>query len=377
MEQRIAFFYLRTGGGHVSGATALLQKIEQTYPDDCVCIKQDGFDDVIPPIRFFFEKGYSLSSNYFELGFVFFYQLTSNPFVLRLSEAIIKSFISPYLRSFLRKEKITKVVCLHEILIPLLRKAIDVVNPRIPLISIVMDPFTAHPIWFYEKQTELIVFSEKIRQEAIRRGFSPDRVYRFPLILSEKFDKPYTEQQKNEVRERLQIPKNAKVVLIAGGGEGLKKAIPIVKAFIKNNFQHHLLIVCGKNKILKANLERLVSKTKNTNIKIFGFISFMPDLINISDCVIGKSGPATIMEVLSVRKPLIISSYVRGQELGNMLYVCKHNVGWYLTKPKDIVNKTTEILSNASLRKDLQDRIKNLEIRNGLTEICEFIYHYE
>ena len=378
MQQRIGFLYLKTGGGHISGANALVARLKEKYPDNAEYIPQNGFKDTNRVSRIFFEKGYLATSNYFELGYVAFYQLTKSKTVLTFCTWLLRPFIVKNLVTFLKAEKITKLVCLHEVLIPLARIAIDRVNPKIPLISIVMDPFTAHPSWFYVKNTELIVFSQKLQKEALEHyGFKPERVHQFPLMLSRSFDRRYTLEEKIAAKKKHGIPLDKKIVLAVGGGEGLKSTLAIVNAFIFQRCPAHLVIICGKNKVLKTQLEILLKTTQITNIQVFGFVSFMPDLINVSDCVITKSGPATVMETLSAGKPLILASYVRGQELGNMLYVVNNNLGWYIPKPRKIIKKVKEIITDDSLLRSIEKKIDTMHIKNGLDPIADFIYQFQ
>lgn len=165
MKQRIGFLYLKTGGGHISGANALIACLKEKYPNNAEYIPQNGFKGSNRISRIFFEKGYLATSNYFEPGYVAFYQLTKSKKILTFCRWLLRPFIVKNLVTFLKAEKITKLICLHEILIPLARIAIDRVNPSIPLISIVMDPFTAHPSWFYAKNTELIVFPRNCKKK--------------------------------------------------------------------------------------------------------------------------------------------------------------------------------------------------------------------
>ena len=300
MKQRIGFLYLKTGGGHVSGANALVAYLKEKHPDSAEYIPQNGFKSTNWVARIFFEKGYLATSNYFEPGYVAFYQLTKPKTVLTFCKWLLHPFIVRNLVEFLKAEKITKLVCLHEILIPLARIAINRVTPNIPLISIVMDPFTAHPLWFYEKDTELIVFSRKLQREAISHyGFKPEQVHQFPIMLSRNFDRRYTLDEKIAAKKKHNIPLDKKILLVVGGGEGLKATLAIVNAFIFQRCPAHLIVICGKNKVLKTQLEILLKTTRIANIQVFGFVSCMPDLINVSDCVITKGGPATVMETLS------------------------------------------------------------------------------
>lgn len=377
MKQRIGFLYLKTGGGHVSGTNALIACLKEKYPNSAEYIPQNGFKDTNWISRIFFEKGYLATSNYFELGYVAFYQVTKSKNILAFCKWLARPFLVKNLVEFLKIEKITKLVCLHEILIPLARIAIDRVNTDIPLISLVMDPFTAHPLWFYAKNTELIVFSQKLRKEAIEHyGFKPERVHQFPLMLSRNFDRRYTLDEKNAAKKKYGIPLDKKIVMVVGGGEGLKSTLAIVNAFIFQRCPAHLIVICGKNKVLKTQLEILLKTTQIPNIQVFGFVSFMPDLINISDCVITKSGPATVMETLSAGKPLILASYVRGQELGNMLYVVNNNLGWYIPQSRKIIKKVKEIIADDSLLLSIEKKIDAMHIQNGLEPIADFIYRF-
>lgn len=377
MEQRIGFLYLKTGGGHVSGANALIARLKEKYSDNAEYIPQNGFKNSNWISRIFFEKGYLATSNYFELGYVAFYQSTKPKPILTFCRWLLRPFIVKNLVTFLKAEKITKLICLHEILIPLVRIAIDRVNPNIPLLSIVMDPFTAHPSWFYTKDTELIVFSQKLQKEAVEHyGFKPERVHQFPIMLSRSFDRRYTLEEKSAAKKKHGIPFDKKIVLAVGGGEGLKSTLAIVNAFIFQRCPAHLIVICGKNKVLKTQLEILLKTTQITNIQVFGFVSFMPDLINVSDCVITKGGPATVMETLSAGKPLILASYVRGQELGNMLYVVNNNLGWYIPKPRKIIKKVKEIIADDSLLASIEKKIDAMCIQNGLESIADFIYRF-
>ncbi|MGP1594822.1 MAG: glycosyltransferase [Treponema sp.] len=377
MKQRIGFLYLQTGGGHISGTKALITYLKENYPDEAVYLSKNGFNKENRIFRLFFEKGYAATSNYFELGYVAFYQLTKSKKVLSFIKPFLRPFIVKNLVEFIKTEKITKLVCLHEILIPFARIAVNRVNPAIPLISLVMDPFTAHTTWFYEKDTELVVFSEKLRKEAVEKyGFNPERVHHFPLMLSRSFDKRYTPQEKIAAKEKHGIPLDKKVLLIVGGGEGLKSTLQLVHSFILQRCDAQLVVICGKNKILKTQLEILIKTLQIKHIKVLGFVTCMPDFINIADCVITKSGPATVMETLSAGKPLILASYVRGQELGNMLYVVNNRLGWYITKPRKIIAKAKEIIENDALLQEIHARIDTIRIKNGLVPIADFVYHF-
>ena len=377
MKQKIAFLYLNTGGGHVAPARALARELEQNYADGCEVSLVNGFTDDMKISRFFFETGYRLTSNYFEPGYVLFYRATEIPLCIMIGNSIMPVSGLAHLRRVFRENGITKVVCLHEVLIGVARRAIDQIDPSIPLITLVTDPYTAHAIWFHQKNMELVVFSEKLRREAIQKyGFSPDRVYAFSFILSKTYEHPYTPARISEARRTHGIPDGKKVILIAGGGEGLKGAEHIVAEFLRRKRQETLVVVCGKNRLLKFLVNSLVQRSGASNVMVYGFVTFMPDLLNIADCVITKGGASTVMEVLSVGKPVIFSTFIRGQELGNVLFAVHGGAGWYIRKPAAILDKAQQVCENPALAERIGANIAKLGIRNGTSDLARFIYDF-
>ncbi len=377
MKQKIAFLYLNTGGGHIAPAKALANGVKDAWPGEVETFLVNGFSDKMRMCRLFFENGYRASSNYFEPGYVLFYRMTEHSFFRKFGTYLVSIHGENHLYRFLRDNGITKVVCLHEVLIEVARNAIDRLDTSIPLITLVTDPYTAHAIWFYQKRTELVVFSEKLRKEAIERyGFDPSRVHAFPFILNRAYDRRYSETEILEAKRRLGLPTDRKLILVAGGGEGLRSADRIVSEFVSKKRDEVLIVVCGKNSLLMSQLKLIVEWRKATNVVLYGFVSFMPDLLNVADCVITKGGASTVMEVLAVGKPVIFSTFIRGQELGNVLFAVYGGAGWYIRKPSEILAQAERVINDASLTVSVRRNIDALGIRNGLDEVRDFLYSF-
>ena len=377
MNQKIAFLYLNTGGGHIAPAKALANGIKDAWPSEDETFLFNGFSEKMVVCRFFFENGYQISSNYFEASYVLFYRATELPLHRKIGQYLVSIHGENHLCRFLRDNGITKVVCLHEVLISVARNAINRLDPSIPLITLVTDPYTAHALWFQEKNMELVVFSEKIRKEAVERyGYQSERVHAFPFILNRAYDRQYTPEEIAAAKERLGIPENRKVLLIAGGGEGLKSADRIVSRFVAQKRDEILIVVCGKNRLLKRQVNRMVERKRADNVIVYGFVSFMPDLLNIADCVITKGGASTVMEVMAVGKPVIFSTFIRGQELGNVLFAIHNGAGWYIKKPEDILAQAERVLRDPTLASGVKANIARLGIRNGLYDVMRFIHGF-
>src|SRR5690606_11108162 len=62
----------------------------------------------------------------------------------------------------------------------------------------------------------------------------------------------------------------------------------------------------------------------NKKVKILGYINNMHDYLKIADIVVGKPGPATIIESELFDKKMILTRKIGQQETGNIDYALKN-----------------------------------------------------
>lgn len=65
-----------------------------------------------------------------------------------------------------------------------------------------------------------------------------------------------------------------------------------------------------------------------------------------SDIIVTKAGPGTIAEAFIKGLPMIISSYLPGQEEGNMRFVVDNKLGLYANDPEEIARIASSWLGN-------------------------------
>jgi len=82
--------------------------------------------------------------------------------------------------------------------------------------------------------------------------------------------------------------------------------------------------VAGKNKQLQTELgKRYAGKD---NVKIFGYVDFMPELYSLADVVVTKPGGLTVSECLMYGLPIIIHTWLPGQEEINYKYLLENKL---------------------------------------------------
>jgi 1,2-diacylglycerol 3-beta-galactosyltransferase len=115
-------------------------------------------------------------------------------------------------------------------------------------------------------------------------------------------------------------------------------------AAINKNCPHvSLAVITGRNKHLKTRLENY---KWNIPAYIYGFVNNMPSLMQAADILASKAGPGTISEALICQLPIILYSYMPGQEDGNIDYVVEEGVGHWAPETKKFVAVINQWVEN-------------------------------
>ncbi len=345
-QRKFMFLYLNTGGGHISPARVLKQSIEKQY-DNAAVELVNGFDGSNAHLKLFFEKGYHAALTFVPGAFSLMYEAGKLRFTQTSFSKIVKPTTSASLEKKFREYGVTDVVSFHFVLTPSAVSAIRRLGNSIRLSVVVTDPFTAPPVWFYEKNVTYYVYSQQVKDDAVKNcGIPEQQITVAPFLIGHKFLSVCTPQDILMLKEKHKFPLTKKIVLLAGGGEGLPGAFAIVTECAKNKADFALVVVCGHDKATYQNLKLLKLAYPELDLHIFGFVSFMDELVKVCDCVVSKAGASTVMEVLYSKKPIIISTYIHGQELGNVRFAVERNCGWFIQKPKAIFSKIKTLFSD-------------------------------
>jgi processive 1,2-diacylglycerol beta-glucosyltransferase/1,2-diacylglycerol 3-beta-galactosyltransferase len=372
-KKKYLLLYLKTGGGHLAPAKSIAKVFEQNYNDSVEPVLVNGFEEANPIIKYIIEDGYrNLQANatwFYEALYVLF----KFNFIAGFYNRLISFFIKPYLRKVFRSTQPDKIVIFHFFLIEPAYSVIKELGMNIPLITVVTDPYTAHPLWFFREDQNFIVFSERLKQHCLQRGINEKNINVFPFILSDRFSKPIDPDKIPELKEKMGFPSDKKIVLILGGGDGIPKGFRILKTLIQNLNNIEIAIVCGKNDSLNKKAEKLKNESGKPDIKIYGYVDFIYELLNISDLVITKCGASTFMEIVMSKKIPLIINYIWEQEKGNMEYLVSKKMGIYETSIKKLPGVINSLLDNPDKYSLYIDNINKESLQNGNVRVSEFV----
>ena len=374
--EKYLFLYLKTGGGHLAPAKAVANKIKTKHKSNVEIELADGLSDSKRIVKTIIEDGYKTAINKATWTYEFLYLIHKLSIVSRFTANLVAYFIKPGLEKYILESKPDKIVLFHFFLIKPVFEIIETYNLEIPVITVVTDPFTAHPIWFLQKSQNYIVFSGILRDKCIDKGIDENKIKVFPFVLDSRFSHKVSEKKKLKIRSNLGFAPDSRIILIMGGGEGMPRGKKILKKIIKKNMDAEIAIVCGKNMNLFNSAMKIRNKYGIDNLKIYGFVDFIHSLLSISDIVITKCGASTSMEILLMGKIPVINNYIWEQEKGNMEFVCNSKMGILEKNTNHLPDLLDNLLRDNELYNSLISNIKKASIRNGVGQVSDYILNF-
>ena len=104
-----------------------------------------------------------------------------------------------------------------------------------------------------------------------------------------------------------------------------------------------------------------------------GFVNNMAEYMVASDVLVTKAGPGTIAEAASLSLPVVLTSFLPGQEEGNVDFVQNGNFGVYQEDPPTIATTVATWLQDESTLVTLSQHAKKMGAPNAARDIVSHI----
>lgn len=345
-ERDVLIFYSDTGGGHRASALALEAALKR-YSGGKV---KTGLVDIIRrvsvwPFRYTPEAYAALgnfptiyksiwevdagSSSFRDTKtFQMLWYWNREPFLAYMAETIVSG--------------VDMIVSVHPLINHLLAEALEEIYNgapiTMPFVTIITDLGSAHLSWFEPRVVGLFVPNDILRSLALSYKVPAGHIFTCGLPVREGFWEedtvPKKTLQKSLGLEPLDQPG---VVLLMGGGEGFGRvfevAVAIGECLAVNGFGQ-LVVICGRNADVKSQLDAHPWESFGRDRPrplILGFVSNVHDYMAASDILVTKAGPGSIAEAMIKGLPCLLTSFVPGQEEGNISIVREGRAGEYVS----------------------------------------------
>lgn len=183
--------------------------------------------------------------------------------------------------------------------------------------AIVVTDFDVHAMWLCHHFEQYFVALDETRVHLEKLGIEQGKI----TVSGIPIDPVFAEHKdKTAMREKYDLAKDKLTILVSAGGFGVGNVEHLLQALSDLKTPAQVLAICGRNKELRAKLEKLSARKLNNEIVTFqpiGYTTQMDEYMSASDLIVGKPGGLTTSEALSKGLIFVIVNPIPGQEERN------------------------------------------------------------
>ncbi|MGD0693521.1 MAG: glycosyltransferase [Terriglobia bacterium] len=220
-----------------------------------------------------------------------------------------------------------------------LRQALGSVAPASPFVTILTDLADYPPHFWIERQDQFFICgSDRAVEQARELGIDADRVFRASgMILHPRFyQSPVSDR--GSARQSLGLDPELPTGLVMFGGSGSSAMLEIAERLEECSAEIQLISICGKNEQL-ADMLRL--RRRRLRHFVLGYTTEVQRYMYLSDFFIGKPGPGSLSEAVTMNLPVIVERNPRTMPQE------RYNIEWILENELGIVVPSFRIIAEA------------------------------
>jgi 1,2-diacylglycerol 3-beta-galactosyltransferase len=426
------FLSADTGGGHRASAESLAKQFLIHYPGSTYDLLDVWSEDGVWPYRTLVGSYQHLSAHPNQWRFLYHLSNT-RPWELCMdihSNLICGRKLKKRIASYQPDVIVSVHPAMNYVPLRQVKVLSKKAGKHIPFFTVVTDLASGHATWFQKNVDKLYLASDQLKGKALRRGGTPEENivmtglpirYDFAVEAEKLGDRTSAEGKEYQaaVRQELGIDPKKPMVMLMGGGEGVGSLAKIVDelyvSFSKAGVDATICVVCGRNEKLKKSLEerdwdsvlagehkpkRRVAlmqflrhprsrkiqqsfdralaqpegeESSNRAAKVevvgLGFVTRMAEYMVAADVLVSKAGPGTIAEAAAVGLPVMLTSFLPGQEAGNVDYVLDNDFGDYNLDPVVIAEEVACWLKDKELMDSMSRKARAVGVPHAAADI--------
>lgn len=361
-----------TGGGHRAAAEAISEALQQRYGDKVSVELVDVFKAYSPFPWNYMPELYPWLISHGKSSWGMGYKLSNTQQRAKILSQGMYLTVEARIKKMLREHPADVVVSVHSLLTRLAMQAMNAGETRPPFVVVITDLVSTHMFAYDHRADRTLVPTDPAFERGLEAELKASQMRVTGLPVHPRFSEGLID--KASARETLGWDPYLPTLLLVGGGEGMGPLYKVARAINKRKLPCQLIIVAGRNKVLKDQLEQC---RWSQPTHIYGFVSDMPRLMSGADILVSKAGPATICESCIAGLPMILYDAIPGQETGNVEYVLSNNAGVFVPSPPEVAETAEAWLSEGpeglKLRSESARRIGR---PNAVWEIASEVWEY-
>lgn len=303
----VDLIFLDGGGAHRSAATSLRDALLAADPTLEVRIV-DTTTEVFaqsPGLRRLFGLGIFLYNATLKAERMYLGDLETLMRFGAWSSRMLRPGAMPAVRAFYRRSAPRVAVSFVPMHNRLLFDALRAERPDAQCMIVPVDFEEIFPGYWFDPEANADCYcgTEQLAQHAEVAGVPRDRIRRIDGMPTHPRFQDASPVDRVATLTALGLDPARPTVLVFFGAQGSRMLVDLAQYLDTAPEAYNIIVVCGHN---AAAQRRLAAWTSRGRTKVFGFTREIPQLMRVSDVMVGKPGPVSIYEALSSGVPLVL-----------------------------------------------------------------------
>jgi UDP-N-acetylglucosamine:LPS N-acetylglucosamine transferase len=370
-KPEICFATMAAGGSHVASATAMREAVEQVAPG-----RYDmRLRELLPELGFerFDEKHKAnwrwmlRHPGYATLGRRF---IDLSP---RISQRINRGYMRAFAQAAAAKlgeEEPALVVVNHPLLSIGLTMAQREYGLELPVMTFQTTTLDTTSLWAVHEAQRIVLGSEVARDLMLDMGVPESIMDVVGYPVRRGF---LREVSREDARQELGLAPERFTCLVSLGGEGVGgDPKSVTRALLAADFS--VVVIAGRNEALAAELR--ASSAPSDRLCVEGFVDDMWRYLAAAEIVVGKTGPASVMEALSRGCPVIAPSRSGPNERTILAWLRAKGFGDYASSTEEVVRFAETYREDPARLGQVQAQARAYDFPAMFERIGRYIVHF-
>jgi processive 1,2-diacylglycerol beta-glucosyltransferase len=354
MGKRVMILSASAGSGHVRAAQALEEACLRDARVGEVC-QVDALEFTNPMFQQIYSKGYLEAVKSAPELWAMAFENMDKPWEKPLVMSALQRINSQPLVNKIKEFKPDICICTHFMPADIVSNMIKQDQAACNL-GIVVTDFYVHALWLTDLFTRYFVAKNENKVHLSLLGLPSDRIEVSGIPIMKAFS---SRQAKKPLYTKLGLEPNLPLVLLSAGAFGIMSAADILKILGQIKKPCQVVVVCGKNTKLQADLGKAMEGTRpvsKNQYTIVGYTDAMHEYLKLADVFIGKPGGLSTSECLACGVPMVIWNPIPGQEMYNAYHILENGVGVLPDNALTIGFKVDQLLGDPERLKSMREK---------------------
>jgi processive 1,2-diacylglycerol beta-glucosyltransferase len=278
-------------------------------------------------------------------------------------------FTAGNLRALIERDRPDVVVCTHAFPCGAMAEYKRLFHDAPPVVGIVTD-YAVHAFWIHRNVDAYAVANDAVRDLMIGRGVAPERVIASGIPVRPDFSR--RDETREALRERLDLPRDRRVVLMMGGGLGIGPLERMMRALESVPVPLAVVVIAGRN---ARSARRVLAAAESIRypVRALRFVDNVYDYMHAADAFVTKPGGLSAAEALVAGIPMVLCKPLPGQEERNARVLSDAGAAIRTRTVAELPAAISAILTDAGRRERMVDAARSLARPNAAGEAASMI----